>query len=116
MAEHHRAFRLGDARARENRTADTTWKNADLQARARPSQPRRDREQNRRWRYGSLSTMPALPPFGFRSRQPRSLQNLSIGNYLHFSAWPTFAKKCQQRVMTMQQRRGGNYPPQGGGE
>src|SRR6202051_1966766 len=28
----------------------------------------------------------ALPPFGFRSRQPWSLQNPSSGNYLHFSA------------------------------
>jgi hypothetical protein len=29
------------------------------------------------------------------------LRNLSVGKYLHFSARPTFAKKGQQRVMTM---------------
>jgi hypothetical protein len=37
------------------------------------------------------------------------IANLSTGNYLHISACPTFAKKCQQRVMTIQLREGGKH-------
>ena len=51
----------------------------------------------RRWRCGSLSTTLSLPPFGFRSRQPWSLRNLSTGNYLHFSASADLCKEMSTK-------------------
>ena len=38
-----------------------------------------------------------LPPFGFRSRQPWSLRNLSTGNYLHFSALADLCKEMSTK-------------------
>ena len=54
-------------------------------------------EEYRRRRCGLLSTTLALPPSGFRSRQPWSLQNLSRGKYLHFSALADLCKEMSTK-------------------
>src|SRR5260370_31605512 len=60
--------------------------------------------------------MPALPPFGFRSRQPWSLQNLLIGKYLHFSALADLCKEMSTKSNDNAAAAGGGWPPSRGGK
>src|ERR1700686_1265091 len=61
--------------------------------------------------------MSGPPPFGFRSGQPWSLQNLSTGNYLHFSALVDLCKEVSTKSND-NAVRGGAEPaaPRGRGE
>src|ERR1700722_1787380 len=98
------------ARGAGNQIAGTAWKGgADFRDFARLSQPGQYRQICRLRRCGSISNAPTRQHCGFRSRQPWSSQylsaNIRVRDYLTFSLQPTFAKKCQQRVMTITPRR-----------
>src|SRR5258708_22987540 len=56
-----------------------------------------------------------LPPFGFRSRQPWSSRNLSIGNYLHFSASADLCKEMSTKSNDNAAGESGNCRTKGRG-